>query len=144
MRFESLELVRSAMSDTFPRRVDEIAEKSGLGRATVYNALAVLKADKHHVGKNDYAYTLRDEAILDLVEEPGTIEGISWREYTQRTLSYVSQVHFRGNPDPKGFEKGFRQISEAFALIAEHIHLVRERPDWRIVLGLDIDTEKKP
>ena len=137
----TLELVQKALSDDEPLEAREIAIRTDLSVATVYSALVILGARRHHVGKNTFAYTSGTRSAPTPVETPGTIEGMSWAEYTQLAIEYVSRVHLRGDPTAESFTTGFQQIADTFETIAAHVRAVEHRPDWRIVLGLDTDTE---
>ena len=134
---ETIEIVRSHMTIIEPITPDELVEKTGLSRSTIYNVLSVLKAERHHVGKNLYGFTLPDEEIHTEIDTPGQIEDLSWAQYTSYAIDYVRKVHLQGNPTPESYVEGFQQIADTFQKIADHVRAVQHRPDWRLVLGLD-------
>lgn len=138
MTTETVRVIKSHMSHTVPKTPAEIQEAAGVSRATVYNTLRVLKAERHHIGKNTFGYTL-PEVVLDrgTVENPGIIDGVTWAEYVAQVLKYVQKIHLGGNPTPQSYVRGFQQIAGTFQLIADHVRAVEHRPDWRLVLGID-------
>lgn len=134
---ETIEVIKAQLSEDEPKLPEQLVEQTGLSRATIYNGLSILRAIRHHVGKNQYAYTLNEETEKEPIEEPGTIGELSWAEYTTRALNYVKKIHLKGNPTAESYAEGFQQIADSFQLIADHVKEVQERPDWRLVLGLD-------
>lgn len=138
MQRETLEIMKTHMSHTEPIMPAELMELVGVSRATVYNGLAALGAIRHHVGKNQFAYTLPEPSVeRPEIDTPGIIDGISWAEYLGYALDYVKKIHLKGNPTPESYIKGFQQIADTFQTITDHVQEVADRPDWRLVLGID-------
>jgi hypothetical protein len=119
-----------------------LADFTGYSKRTIYSALDVLKAIRHHVGRNSYAYSLPTD-VPEPIEDLGRIEGKSWRHVAHQVISVAGGIPLSGNVTATQYAEGFETLAERFNLLAEHARAVENRPDWKIVLGLVADTETK-
>ncbi len=131
--------------EVWPLTALEISEQTGYPLSTVYAALRGLRAVRTKRGKNQFGYVLPDEAPItfpSVHESLGKISGKTWREVAQSTMRVVTEAALVPDISAQDYAEGFEALGRRFLELAAHAGAAQDRPDWRIVLGFETDTEK--
>ncbi len=131
--------------ELWPHTALEISEQTGYPLSTVYAALRGLHAVRTKRGKNQFGYLLPDEQPVEFPsvdETPGFLDGKPWREVAQSTMRVVTEAALIPDISAQDYAEGFEALGRRFLELAAHAAAVQDRPDWRIVLGFETDTEK--
>ena len=131
----------------WPRTAFEISEKTGYPLSTVYVALKSIRAERVKTGKNQFGYVARDTSDTETFESVrvtlGTIDARAWKDVAESTIRALRAVEVTGAIDAADYAEGFEAAGKRFLELAAHAREVQDRPDWKIVLGFDIDTEQE-
>lgn len=136
----------ASKGDLWPPSAMEISEHTGYPLSTVYVALKGIKAERIKRGKNSFGYTLPDEHVVDFLsvrETLGKINGKTWQAVALSTMKVVSEASIADGLTAKDYAEGFESLGHRFLELAAHADTVKDRPDWKIVLGIAPDTEQE-
>lgn len=141
----TIETFLAERGSLWPATAVEIAENTGYPLSTVYVALKALQASRTRRDKNQFGYVLPDKKDVEFtsVEETlGRVNGKAWNAVASSTMHTVAEAHLTENLTAAEYAEGFEALGYRFLELAAHAEAVKDRPDWRIVLGFDTDTEK--
>ena len=82
------------------------------------------------------------EVVVTTPDILGKISGKTWREVAQSTMRVVTEAALVPDISAQDYAEGFEALGRRFLELAAHAGAAQDRPDWRIVLGFETDTEK--
>lgn len=121
-----------------------IAQDTGYSLSAVYSALRVIGAGRVRLGRNQFGYILNTaEEFESVTNTLGQVQGRSWFDTALHAMRTIQRASLTSQLSAEQYADGFTSVGNLFLELAAHAAAVQDRPDWKIVLGFETDTEKE-